>query len=126
MEKKIKKHKIEKHQYSLIDLRGMKRYKEDLRFQTVDCIDIARELAGAIYDIWKNRKKCPNCGGIVPEITVEWEGRQYRFTCYKIVSKKSGKTLLETDYKKLAHYSASPVALQRQREEKAARHPTEK
>jgi hypothetical protein len=91
-----------------------------------DCVDVAGQLAIAIQDIWKNRKKCPNCGGIVPEITVQWEEREYRFACWKIVSKKSGKTLLETDYKKLAHYSASPVALQRQLEEKAARHPTEK
>lgn len=99
---------VEKHRSYLIDLRGYSVHKDKsetmISFTDEDPYDVSSDLALAIWHLRKDRKNCPNCGGIVPEITVKWKDREYRFTCYKIVSLKSGKTLSRTDYKRMRDY----------------------
>jgi len=51
---------------------------------------------------------CPNCGGLLPELSVIFENKLYKFTCYEIESMKTGKVLKKTDYKKLGEYINNP------------------
>ena len=104
-----KKGKVEKHTSYPIDLGNLEveEFEDgtcEFVFKPEEAHDVASHLTRAMTHLWKDRKKCPNCGGIVPEIHVEWKGRQYQFTCYKIVSLKSGKVLLKTNYKKFGEY----------------------
>jgi len=52
---------------------------------------------------------CPSCGGLVPEISFIWRGREYWFTCYKIVDFDRHEIVAETDYSKFAKYSEAMV-----------------
>ena len=47
-------------------------------------------------------KHCPNCGGMIPELSFEYKGKRFRFTCYMI--EENGKTIAKTDYTKFAKY----------------------
>ena len=47
---------------------------------------------------------CPNCGGLLPELSVIFENKLYKFTCYEIESMKTGKVLKKTDYKKFQNF----------------------
>lgn len=47
-------------------------------------------------------KKCPNCGGLVPELYLNYKGKEYFLTCYQIV--ENDKLIAQTDYKKFAKY----------------------
>lgn len=69
-------------------------------------IRIGSELVGAIKHIWEQRRICPVCGGIVPELTIEYQGRVLHFTCWEIKDTR-GRKLIETDYDKFGKYAAA-------------------
>jgi hypothetical protein len=70
-----------------------------------DAEAIAYLLLNGLTGISKDLKLCPNCGGIVPELRVEYDGKDFWFTCYKIVDSKTQKTTFETDYEKFGRYA---------------------
>lgn len=49
-----------------------------------------------------NPKHCPNCGGMLPELSFDYKGKRFRFTCYMI--EQDGKIIAKTDYAKFAKY----------------------
>ena len=57
-----------------------------------------------------NWKHCPNCGGILPELMFNFEGKEYWFTCYMI--REDGKIIAETDYENFAGYCRARDSLE--------------
>lgn len=48
-------------------------------------------------------QKCEACGGLLPEIGFNYDGKEYRFTCHEIRDKKD-KVIVQTDYKQLGKW----------------------
>jgi hypothetical protein len=46
---------------------------------------------------------CLNCGGLLPELEIHFEGRTYHLTCYEILDGKNNK-VAQTDYQQLELY----------------------
>jgi hypothetical protein len=55
----------------------------------------------------KRKKFCPNCGGIIPELTIIDGFNSYNFVCIGIEDFYSGKTIAETDYDSLREWLIS-------------------
>jgi len=49
---------------------------------------------------------CQGCGGLLPEVAFTFEGKKYRFTCYRI-DDEDGKKIVGTDYEKFCKFHAS-------------------
>ena len=64
--------------------------------------DFMVELRKFLQEDMAKPKYCPNCGGMLPELSFEYKGKRFRFTCYMI--EENGKTLAKTDYAKFAKY----------------------
>jgi len=47
-------------------------------------------------------KNCPNCGGLIPELSFTFKGKTYFFACYMITEDE--KVIAQTDYRKFAKY----------------------
>lgn len=45
---------------------------------------------------------CEECGGIKPNLTIEYQGVTFTFSCHRIAS--HGTIVAETDYEKLTEY----------------------
>lgn len=71
---------------------------EDAKFSQNIMVNLRQFLQG---DMAKPKHR-PNCGGILPELSLEYKGKRFRFTCYMI--EENGKTLVKTDYAKFAKY----------------------
>ncbi len=51
-----------------------------------------------------NPEHCPICGAIIHELVIQYEGKEYWFTLWKIKDINKDKAIIETDYKKFARY----------------------
>jgi len=74
------------------------------------CMDLEIYSASSIKNnlkVWLGKiladPQCPICGGLLPELSFQYNGRTYDFVCWKITDKK-GEVLRETNYRKLATY----------------------
>jgi len=65
-------------------------------------IDAYRRLREFLKCLPLKAKNCPNCGGIIPELSFTYEDTTYFFTCYQIL--KNGVVTAKTDYTKFAKY----------------------
>jgi hypothetical protein len=76
--------------------------------QELECQEIGESLVRVMKAISLKLKRkdanCKVCGGLKEEIAIAFDGKSYRFTCYRIDSLKTNKKLKETDYKKFAEY----------------------
>ena len=90
------------HLYSIVNLRRARILNDEFSIPFGDDLEIASELTSAIDNLFKKRSKCPNCGGIMPEINVLYKGKMFKFACYDIV--RGRKSILKTDYEKLGKY----------------------
>ena len=48
-------------------------------------------------------KNCPNCGGLLPELTLVYKGKTYSFTCTQIIGKR-GWVIAKTNYEQFSKY----------------------
>jgi hypothetical protein len=65
---------------------------------------------------------CPNCGGVLDELSFEHKSKTYFFTCYKIAGQGKG-IVAQTDYNKFHNYlcsSPSTHALKKARSERVS------
>jgi hypothetical protein len=107
---------IAKHKAGRVDCRqligekggGVSFYSIEDKDQDISWVGYCLVLAMGNID--RDAKTCPNCGGIVPEITIKYNGKFFRLTCYNITDMKSHKTILETDYEKLSKYGKSKIS----------------
>jgi hypothetical protein len=75
-----------------------------------------KEIRGVLQALLTKPDHCPNCGGLEPELSFSFQGKQFCFTCYLIEetakiywdgkkeTKFPRKTLTKTDYAKLGEY----------------------
>jgi hypothetical protein len=77
--------------------------EQELEFQ-----EVGKSLAETMKSVSRKlnckNAHCKVCGGLKEEIAINFDGKSYRFTCYRIDSLKTNKKLKETDYKKFAEY----------------------
>jgi len=76
-------------------------------------INQIRELLETLLD---GKNHCPNCGGLIPELSLVMAGKQFHFVCHEIAEQEKfswegdkekhtpRKVLATTDYKKLVEY----------------------
>jgi len=60
-------------------------------------------LESFLDDKFKSVTKCPQCGGILPELMLKHGNREYVFTCTKIIEDE--KLVDETDYATFSLYA---------------------
>lgn len=75
-----------------------------------------KQIQKVLKELQKHRKSCPNCGGLLPEISFYMAGKQFYFVCYRIEDCERTiwdgekeihtptKVLATTDYAKLGSY----------------------
>ncbi len=78
----------------------------------------SKKIRKTLKTLLEQKKHCPNCGGLVPELSFLMDGKEFLFVCHAIVQRESWtwdaqkeihtpqKTLAQTDYKQFAKYCA--------------------
>ena len=75
--------------------------------------DQAIDIVRGFLSVFQSKfRYCKVCGGIIPELSVEYRDKEYFFTLWKITEK--GKTVKETKYKRLAKH-LKPYLLEKKR-----------
>jgi hypothetical protein len=46
--------------------------------------DLQEALETYLGELFSKAETCPDCGGILPELILDCDGKQYYFTCYEI------------------------------------------
>ncbi len=77
-----------------------------------------KKIQQTLKMLLEQKEHCPNCGGLVPELSFQMDGKQFTFTCHEIAemetwkffnekeTHKPRKVLAQTDYKQFAKYCA--------------------
>lgn len=98
--KKMQKECNDKHPTHIINANPNLRIDLDYCLEKevgADVLSVLRELSEGVY------YRCPNCGGLLPEIVFHTADRDFLFTCTQIAGKE-GKVIAETDYKLMENY----------------------
>jgi hypothetical protein len=61
---------------------------------------IVRELKAFLKEDLGKAEHCNRCGGLVPELVLRFEGKQYWFTCHEILDSKD-QLIMGTNYEVL-------------------------
>lgn len=94
----------EHHPTANLDLdRGLTFDTGNPQWFPMSCRSICKSLRFFLSESLKSATKCPECGGILPDLCIAHRGRAYLFTCTKI--EENGKVLAETDYARLSAHS---------------------
>ena len=77
--------------------------EEELELQ-----EVGKNLARVIKSISRKLKgkdaHCKVCGGLKEEIAIDFDGKRYVFTCYRIDSLKTKRKLKGTNYQKFVEH----------------------
>ena len=76
--------------------------------EELELLEVGKSLGRVMKSISRKLKgkdaDCKVCGGLKEEIAIDFDGKRYIFTCHKIESLKTRKTLRETNYQKFSEY----------------------
>ena len=76
--------------------------------EELELLEVGKSLGRVMKSVSRKLKgkdaHCKVCGGLKEEIAIDFYEKRYIFTCHKIDSLKTKKTLKETDYQKFSKY----------------------
>ena len=76
--------------------------------EELELLEVGKTLGRVMKSISRELKgqdaHCKVCGGLKEEIVIDFNGKRYIFTCHKIESLKTKKTIRETNYQKFSKY----------------------
>jgi len=70
-----------------------------------------RQIKDFLKDLIVNAKNCKTCGGLIPELILCFNDKEFCFTCYEISDKKG--VVAQTDYEKFGEWCKCRVESER-------------